>query len=258
MNGDKFRQSMVVAATLVMITVNALANILPINGLNTGAVSDQFKVYFVPAGYVFSIWGLIYAAVIAYTIYQALASKKEDTDLRKIGWWYVIGSLANSVWIFLWHYQLFSLTLVMMFLLLASLIIIYIRSGIGRKKASPGKRLCVYLPFSLYLGWITVATIANVTDVLHFVGWNGFGLDPKLWAVIMLAAGVVIAALMAFTRRDLVFLAVLVWAFIGIGAKFKGVSPVYEAAYLAAACVILLGILSMVIKPRRKNAEISI
>ena len=243
MNKDLLRQICIVVATLLMLTVNALANILPINGMNTGMISDQFVVYFVPAGFVFSIWGLIYLGVLAYTIYQALPSKKEDGLLRKIGWWYVLGSLANSVWIFLWHYQVFPLTLVMMIILLASLIVIYLGLGIGVKKVTRGMRFFVHLPFSIYLGWITVATIANVTDVLYAAGWSGFNLDPKLWAVIMLAIAVVVAALVAFFRRDLAYLAVLVWAFAGIGQKFTGVTPVYEAGYIAAIIVTLIGLL---------------
>lgn len=249
MKKDILRQISVILATVVMITVNALANILPINGLNTGQVSDQFKVFFVPAGYVFSIWGLIYLALAAYTIYQALPAQKENPFLRKIGWWYVLGSLSNSAWIFFWHYQLFPFTLVMMLILLASLLAIYVNLRIGKQKTSRGMRFFVHLPFSIYLGWITVATIANVTDVLSYAGWNGFGLDGKIWAVIMLAVALVVAGLMAFTRRDLAYLAVLVWAFIGIGVKFTNVSPVYEAAWIAAFLVVVLGILGILRKP---------
>jgi len=112
MNKDTLRQVFVIIATVGMITVNALANILPFNGITTGEVSDQFKVYFVPAGYVFSIWGLIYILLIVFSIYQALPAQKENPALRKIGWWYVLGSVVNSIWIFLWHYQQFPLTLV--------------------------------------------------------------------------------------------------------------------------------------------------
>ena len=251
MKNDKLRQVMVVLATIVMIGVNALANALPINGLNTGEVSDSFKVYFVPAGYVFSIWGLIYLLLILYTIFQALPSQKENQALRKIGWWYVAGSLANSIWIFMWHYQIFLLTIVLMIVLLVSLLVIYLRLGIGRTAVSKAMRFLVHLPFSVYLGWITVATIANATDVLDYVGWTGFGIDPKLWAVIMLAVAVVIAALMAITRRDIAYLAVLVWAFIGIGQKFSTTPPVGIAAYIAAGLVVVLGVLALLVKKRQ-------
>lgn len=251
MNKDTRRQVFVIIATVGMITVNALANILPFNGITTGEVSDQFKVYFVPAGYVFSIWGLIYILLIAYAVYQALPAQKDNPALRKIGWWYVLGSVANSIWIFLWHYQQFPLTLVLMIVLLISLLMIYMKLEIGLGKVSLGMRLFVHLPFSIYLGWITVATIANVTDVLEFAGWNGWGIDPKVWAVIMLIVAVVVAELTAYNRGDLAYLAVIVWAFIGIGQKFTGVSPVYEAAYAAAGIVFIMAVLSLLIKPKK-------
>lgn len=250
MSKDKIRQLMVIIATLGMITINALANILPINGVNTGQISDQFKVYFVPAGYVFSIWGLIYLLLIAYTVYQALPAQKMNPVLQKIGWWYVVGSAANSVWIFLWHYQFFPFTLLMMVTLLATLLVIHRQLNRDDYHSSKGLRWFVQLPFSVYLGWITVATIANVTDVLDFVGWNGFGLDPVLWAVIMLGVAVILAALMAFTRRDWAFLGVLVWAFIGIGQKFRGLSPLMESAFLAAGLVVLFWVIILIKRPK--------
>ncbi len=250
MNKDTLRQFSVILATLGMITVNALANILPINGVNTGQISDQFKVYFVPAGYVFSIWGLIYLLLAAYTIFQALPAQKTNPVLRKIGWWYVAGSAANSVWIFLWHYQYFPLTLVMMLLLLATLLVIHIQLNDGKTNLSKGNRWFAQFPFSVYLGWITVATIANVTDVLEYLGWQGFGIDPVLWAVIMLGVAVILAAVMAFTRRDWAFLSVLIWAFIGIGQKFQGLSPLMEAAFLAAGVVAVFWVIILIKRPK--------
>src|SRR5512137_1573723 len=107
MKKEIFRQIAVVLTVLATIVVNALANILPINGQNTGEISDRFKVYFVPAGYVFSIWGLIYLGLIAMAIYQALPSQRANPRLRSTGWWISLGGLANIAWIFLWHYEKF-------------------------------------------------------------------------------------------------------------------------------------------------------
>ncbi len=254
MNKDLLRQIAVVLATVVTLVVNTLANALPLNGLNTGAVSDSFDVYFVPAGYVFSIWGLIYVLLIAYTVYQALKSQRENESLRKIGWWYVLGSLANSIWIFMWHYQVFSLTIVFMLILLVSLIVVYLRLGIGRAAVTPAMRFLVHLPFSVYLGWITVATIANATDVISLTSWDGFGIAPTVWAVIMLVVAVAVALLMAVTRRDAAYLLVLVWAFFGIGQKFNGTAPVDIAAYVAAGAVAMLVIVSFFLKKPQISA----
>jgi len=253
MNKNVFRQILVILVVAATLVVNTLANALPLNGLNTGQISDSFKVFFVPAGYVFSIWGLIYLALIAYAIFQALPSQRENFRLQKIGGWFLLGSLANIAWIFLWHYQQFPFTLLAMFTLLVSLIAIYLTLGIGTNlKVSAAETWMVRVPFSLYLGWITVATIANVTDVLYFLNWNGWGIAPQVWSVIMLAVAVVVAALMAFLKRDAVYLAVLVWALTGIAVKFQGTRLVYLSALIAAGLVAALMIYSLLTQPRTR------
>lgn len=244
------KQILVILATLVMLTVNALANILPLNGLNTGQISDQFKVFFVPAGYVFAIWGVIYLLLAAFTIFQALPSQRNIPELERIRGWYILGSLANAAWIFFWHYQKFDLTLVMMLTLLVSLLFIYVALRGIRINGSRAMKWLVRLPFSVYLGWITVATVANVTDVLAYHNWNGFGIAGETWAMIMLGVAVVLAALMTVFNRDAAYLAVLVWAFAGIGVKFAGVSPVGLAGYVATGLVGLMFLACLLVKPK--------
>jgi len=190
---DRIRQIVVVLTILVTLIVNGLANSLPLNGLTTGDISDRFEVYFVPAGYVFSIWGLIYIGLIAFAIFQALPSQRDNPRLRATGWWIALGGVANSVWIFLWHYERFPLTLLAMLVLLATLIITYLRLGIGRTKVSTAEAWAVRVPFSIYLGWITVATAANVTSLLDYLNWGGFGIAPEIWMGIVLLAVLVIA-----------------------------------------------------------------
>ncbi len=240
MNKDLTRQIVNVLAVIIMITINILANALPINGQNTGEISDLFQVFFVPAGYVFSIWGLIYIGLLAFAVYQALPAQRENPRLRKIGYWFALSCLANSVWIFLWHYNLFPLSLVMMLVLLAALLVIYLRLDIGRTRVSTVERWCVNIPFSVYLGWITVATVANVTDVLYDLGWNGFGIAPETWAVIMLIIAAGLGVAMAVTRRDVAYLLVLVWAFAGIGVKQAAVPLVATTAWIVTALMIFM------------------
>ena len=236
---DLLRQIAVIVTTLVMLVVNGLANALPLNGQNTGEISDRFHVYFVPAGYVFAIWGVIYLGMLAYTIFQALPAQRENPRLRAVGWWVALGGLANSLWIFLWHYNQFPLTIVVMLLLLGTLIVTYLRLGIGRTAVSRAETWAVRVPFSIYLGWITVATVANATDVLDYLKWDGFGLAPEVWMVIMLAAVVVIAALMSFTRRDIAYALVLLWALAGIAIKFAAVPAVANPTWIALSLVAL-------------------
>jgi hypothetical protein len=247
-----FRQIAVVIVILATITINILANALPINGLNTGQVSDSFKVYFVPAGYVFSIWGIIYIGLIAYAVYQALPSQRNNPRLQSTGWWVVLGGLANSIWIFLWHYQQFVATLGAMLILLATLIAVYLRLGTGQTKVSKGETWAVRVPFSIYLGWITVATVANINDVLYYLKWDQFGISAPTWMVIILAAVLVIVALMNFLRRDVAYAAVILWALAGIAVKFPHEGIVTIATWVTFGLVAASLIAAFLVK--RKTA----
>lgn len=236
---DTLRQIAVILTILATIAVNVLANALPLNDLNTGQISDQFQVYFVPAGYVFSIWGLIYMGLIVFATFQALPSQRENPRLRHTGWWISLGGLANIAWIFLWHYEQFPLTLIAMLALLATLIITYLRLGIGKTAAPLSERLAARLPFSIYLGWITVATVANVTSLLDHLKWDGFGIAPEIWMAIVLAAVLGIAMLMNFTRRDVAYAMVILWALAGISVKHAAVSAVAIPTWITFGLVAL-------------------
>ena len=231
------RQITVVLITLITIVINILANALPINGLNTGQISDTFKVYFVPAGYVFSIWGIIYIGLIAYAVYQALPAQRANPRLQATGWWVVLGGLANCAWIFLWQYELFVGTVGAMLILLASLIMVYLRLHIGQTKVSTGETWAVRIPFSIYLGWITVATVADISDVLWFVKWNQFGISAAAWMVVILGAVLIIAGLMNFLRRDVAYALVILWALAGIAARFPQAGIVTIATWVTFALV---------------------
>lgn len=228
-------QIITVLATLITITINALANILPINGLDTGEISDRFDIFFVPAGYVFSIWGLIYLGLVAYTVFQVLPSQADNPVLKKIAPYYWLSSAANSIWIFLWHYEVFSVTLVAMVVILASLLVIY------RSLAGPTglDKWLVKLPFSVYLGWISVATIANASQTLFFFGWNGWGISPQVWTVGMLVIAGLLGGLMSWRENDTPFVLVLIWAFIGITVSQAGASLVVNAAWAVVVFLVL-------------------
>jgi hypothetical protein len=254
---DTLRQISVILTILATIVINVLANALPINGQNTGAISDRFQVYFVPAGYVFSIWGIIYIGLIAYAIFQALPAQRENPRLRSTGWWVSLGGLANITWIFLWHYEQFPLTLVAMLVLLATLIITYLLLGTGRSKVSKAETWAVRVPFSIYLGWITVATIANVTDLLYFLKWDGFGISPVTWMWIVLVAVFVIATLMNFTRRDVAYTAVILWALAGISIKFAEVPQIAIPTWITFGLVAMTLVLAFIL-PRRSSTAVPI
>jgi len=250
---DIQRQISVIITVLATIIINILANALPINGQNTGEISDRFEVYFVPAGYVFSIWGLIYLGLIAFAVFQALPSQRENPRMRATGWWVSLGGLANIAWIFLWHYEQFPLTIFAMLLLLVTLIITYLRLGIGATSISTVEKWTVRIPISIYLGWITVATVANITSLLDYLQWDGFGIAPEIWMSIILGAVLIIAGLMNITRRDIAYTMVILWALVGIALKHAAVSAVAIPTWITFSLVLLTLIAALILrKPGQK------
>jgi len=245
MSKDTTRQFANLFSIVLALTVNILASTLPLNGQNTGEISDRFQVYFVPAGYVFSIWGLIYLGWIAFILFQFRASQKESARLRRLGYLFAISNLANAAWLFCWHYNLFGLSVLVMLTLLGLLIASYLRLDVNRSSVTRVEYWSVDVLFSVYLGWITVATVANITDWLYFVGWDGFGISAQAWAVIMLAVASLLGLGMALTRRDVGYLSVLVWAFIGIAVKQTPAPMVVLSAWVAAILMLGLAIFSL-------------
>ncbi len=254
---DILRQVAVLLSTAGLIVVNGLANALPLNGQNTGEISDRFDVYFVPAGYVFSIWGLIYLALIGYSIFQALPAQRDNPRLRRTGWLYALSCVANIAWLFLWHYEVFELTILAMGALLLLLMVVYVRLGTGRSRVSSGETWLVRVPFSIYLGWITVATIADATSLLDYLDWSGWGLSPEAWAVIMLVVASVIASLVSIARGDIAYVLVIVWAFIGIAVKHSDTQIVAVTAVIAAVLVALTLLVGVPLANRRLKYQLT-
>jgi len=252
MKKTKIQQVITIFVTLLTIILNVLANALPFNGQGTGEISDRFSILFVPAGYVFSIWGLIYVGLILFTVYQARNSQKENPLIEKIAPAYWIANIANAVWLFLWHWEYFPLTLLAMLTILVSLIALYLQFGKTKSPLTSSELWLVKVPFSIYLGWISVATIANFSQVLFFAGWNGLGLSPAIWTVIMLAVAAALGILMLLREKDYAYAAVLVWAFIGIASKQADNPTVFYSAW-AATGLIILGSLISFFKKRPKG-----
>lgn len=235
---DLARQGSVIAALAATLAVNTAANLLPLNGQTTGEISDRFPVLITPPGYVFSIWGLIYTGLIAYAIYQALPSRRDDPRLRRVAWPFVLSCAANVAWLLLWHYNQFGLTLGAMLGLLFALIVVDRRLGTFPEHAG-ADLIFARLPFSVYLGWISVATIVNATVVLYDVGWDGLGLSPELWTTGLIGAGAGLAAAMGLRQRDPAYPLVIAWALAGVAGKNAGTPLVGPAAWAGAAVALL-------------------
>ncbi|GAB1471618.1 hypothetical protein MASR2M66_24960 [Chloroflexota bacterium] len=250
MSKDTTRQLANALSVVIALTVNILASALPLNGQNTGEISDRFLVYFVPAGYVFAIWGIVYIGWIAFAIYQYQPAQKENPRLRNLGYLFAISGLFNAAWLICWHYNWFGLSVVVMLTLLGLLLASYSKLKVGLAPVSVAERWSVDIPFSVYLGWISVATIANISDWLYLVNWNGFGIAPQTWAVIMIAVATLLGAFMAITRKDSGYVFVLAWSFTGIALKQASVPFVANAAWGAAAFALGLAF-SAILRRRR-------
>jgi benzodiazapine receptor len=236
------------------VVVNSLAGSTNfIGGRNTAQVSDANPTLITPAGYVFSIWGIIYILLGVFVVYQALPNQQGKDYSKKISWLFVLSSLMNIVWLFLWQFEYLSLSVVLMFLLLATLILIYLRIGVGKSKIALGKRLAVHLPFSVYLGWITVASIANVAATLVSFNWDGFGVSSETWATLVIAVALIITVLMLVTRKDVAYSLVIIWALVGIGVKQSGNQTIVMLTEISAALVAVALVASVLVtKLRRK------
>jgi hypothetical protein len=233
-----------VIAALATIVINALAGIGLINNINTGAISDLYPNLFTPAGITFAIWGVIYLFMVIFIVYQLKGIRKGDAPsvVDTIGGYFILSCMANIAWIFIWQYKYITWTLVPMVLLLLCLIEIYTRLGIGKTPTPRRERLAVHVLFSIYLGWITVATVANVAAYLVAINWNRLGLSEATWFGLVLSVATIIAILVIWTRKDLAYMLVIAWAFIGIIIKHlqpTAMQPVL-AAYTAVMIVIVL------------------
>lgn len=241
-----------IVVTLAVIIVNGLATSLPLNGLDTGEISDRFDIYFVPAGYVFSIWAIIYTGLLAFTIYQALPAQRDNVHLERIGLLYALNGVANITWLFLWHYEVFNFTLLAMLTILGSLIAIFLKLWSGRAELSRSDRWAILVPFTIYLGWISVATVANATQLLYYLNWGGWGISPEAWAVVMLIVAAGIATAMSLRYGSLAYAAVFVWAYIGIAIKHSDVAVVTLPAAILAAVIGVAGIAGIPLSRKRR------
>ncbi len=241
---NKVLKVLVAAAFVAMVAINALANLLPLNQITTGQVSDSYPNLFTPAPFTFSIWGLIYLLLGLHVLYLMGVfggPKNVNPDvIKKTALLFSVSSLLNTAWIFAWHYLQIPLTMVLMAGILICLLGIthtYYKTGLKGKDI-----LLLSLPFSVYFGWITVATIANATVLLVSLDWNGFGIAPHIWTVIILFTGVLIGSVTALRRRDAAYGLVILWAYTGIlirhlpGGSLMGAYPaVYWSAIASLA-----------------------
>jgi len=230
-------------AVLATLAVNTLSNFFPPAGLNIGEVANTILggVQITPANYAFAIWGLIYLGLIAYGIYQLQGPQREDPTLRRADWLLIVACLAQIAWVYLFTFQLFWLSVAAMLVILISLIAAYLALDIGQTRASRDRRWLVHTPFSIYLGWISVATIVNVASALYISGWNGWGLSATGWTIVMLLIGAIVGGIVAIQRADVAFTGVFIWAYVAIALRqLSNPNIALTAGGVAIALIVLL------------------
>jgi translocator protein len=239
---NNIRQIVNIFALGATITINALANILPINGLNSGEISDLYPSLFTPAGYVFSIWSVIYLLLLSFIVFQALPAQRDNPRLGRLGYAFAASCAFNFLWIFAWHYRYVFLSELLIIGVLVSLLVSYHRLQTeqvnkGEIKVSRAERITTHLTFSIYTGWLTVAVVANTCVMLLEWGITG----PALWGVVTVLAALAIGGTFTYLRKDMAYGLVLVWAFAGIAVAQSGLTPsVVTTAVIAA--VIMAGL----------------
>ncbi len=210
-------------ALVFMLALNALANILPINGYNTGQISGFYPNYFVPAGFTFSIWSIIYIMLIGFVVCSvaALGSKMDVHSkevIQKASPFFQLTSLLNGSWIVLWHNLYLGASFAVMIIFLVLLVKLYIRISASKKMLSPFMRFWIYHTFLVYLGWISVATIANATALCVGIGWQGSPLEPQIWSILLIAIALLLGIFFVGKKKEPAYGFVLSWAFFGIYA----------------------------------------
>jgi hypothetical protein len=209
-------------SVMLALYMNFLAVTMPLNNKTTGELSDAYPNFFVPAGFTFAIWGIIYLQVILFTVFQWYGVWKPSTEtnaiVQKIGYWFFLSSIANAAWIVAWHYEAMVLSMIIMLALFYALRQAYIRIS-EMRPLSIANSAIILLMFSVYFGWISVATIANATALLVSAEFNGGFLSPPAWAAFLVAIAGILATFMIYQKQDLGYAAVIVWAAYGIYAR---------------------------------------
>jgi hypothetical protein len=244
---DLPRRVLTVGSYLLTLAVNGAANALPINGQTTAEISDRYEVYVVPAGYVFGIWGVIYLGLGAFTVYQAV--RADDPVVRRLGWLPAISGLLNCAWIVCFHYELFALSVVVMLTLLATLVVIHRRIGEAGDHVGRATFWAVRIPFSIYLGWISVAAVANIAQTLAALGFEPTLIPGEWLASIVLAAVAVAAGRFVVRHSDAAYGLVIVWALAGI-AVAESSTPIVPWVAAASAVAIAALVVTRLVPSR--------
>lgn len=232
-----------IIALIVTVVINYLSNTGVFNNSTMASVSARYSNYFTPSGYAFSIWGLIYLLLAAFAIYQArgISGEREvPAVVEKIGWLFVVSCAANSAWVLAWLYDFTGLSVLIMIILLSSLWMIIVRTRMEMDLIPIKKIALTWWPFAIYLGWISVALIANVAAYFTKIGWDGFGLSPIAWTVIMICVAGLVYVGLTWKRNLRESSMVGVWALVAVAVANWGTAPAVVNAALIVSAIIFI------------------
>lgn len=244
-------------ALVATLVINYLSNTGIFNGNTMASVSAEYQNLFTPAGYAFSIWGLIYLGLLGFVIYYGrslfITVKTEDNTLKQVGWWFVISCLANIFWIILWLYNHTFVSVIMMIILLVSLLKIVINTQMELHSVPVKKFIFLWWPFCLYSGWVAVALIANISAFLKKIAWNGFGISEVAWAVFMIFTAAAVNIFMIWNRNMREFALVGVWALVAIAVANQAKSEIVFWTAIITAILVFFNIAIHGFQNRKNN-----
>ncbi len=253
-------------ALTIHISLSYATQFKLVNTKDVGEISNQYASLFTPAGFTFAIWGLIYVLLIAFCIYHIIMSFAKNVvhpanrDIQRTGPWFILNNLGAAAWLLVWTNNQLAVSVVLIFFQLITLIVIHLRLGIHDVREKAGSKIFTQLPLSIYLGWITIATIANISIYLFSTQWDGFGLgySALTWARIMIVVAVLITMLVVLLRNFLDYGLVVIWALYGIISKLNSTdvnayAVLIQTAWIALGIVTVTCIVQLVKNTRREK-----
>lgn len=246
-NFHRIKQILVIVATFGVIFVNYLAGSGYINQKTPEVISDKYPTLITPSGYAFAIWSLIYFGLIVFSVYQALP--KNTARFAKIRTIYIVNCAANCAWLYLWHYEQILGSLAAMLILLGTLVLINVKL---LKTKSATEYWLARVPFNVYFGWITVATILNFTVALFYLNVKTSDFAASVLASFLIIAATVLGVIIRFKLVNVAYPLVIAWALTAIAIKQSGQTMIVTCA---AFCVIalLVSALSILIQPETQT-----
>ncbi len=222
-------------------------------------MSAKYDTLFTPAGYAFSIWGLIYLLLLGFVIYQSrslFVKVRDDAFIMRTGWWFILSCIANSLWCYLFAGDYIGISTIVIFFMLFCLLQIVMKNRMELDDEPFSVIVFLWWPFVIYCGWLTVACIANVTLYLTKIGWDGFGISPEMWTLIMISVATTVNLIVTWKRNMREFALVGAWALIAIGVANDGVSETITMTANIAAGVLILSSIIHALKNRATNPAI--